>query len=81
LGHAATTVLEASFGFDAGFLVGMGLLSTLLLGQKSILCWIPVFPFFFCLDTVVNLYATLSLKRGLNAVWDPPERAKEKNIT
>jgi biofilm PGA synthesis N-glycosyltransferase PgaC len=75
-GMSATTFLAASFGFDAAWLVGMGLVSSLALRNLRMASWIPLFPFFFCLDQMVNLYSAITLKRGLSAVWKPPERAK-----
>jgi hypothetical protein len=40
--------------------------------------WVALFPLFFFLDQVVNLYSAITLRRGLDAVWKPPERAKEE---
>lgn len=76
-GYDAATVVAVSFGFDAVLLAGMGLVSSLALRDARIVLWMATFPFFFCLDQVVNLYSAVTLKRGLDAVWDPPKREKE----
>ena len=77
-GTGAATLLALSFSFDLVWLVGMGLVSSIALREWRIAAWTPLFPFFFLLDQAVNLYSALTLKRGLNAIWNPPERAKEK---
>ncbi len=75
-GYGADTLLAASFGFDAAWLVGMGLISSLALRDWRMAPWVALFPLFFFLDQVVNLYSAITLRRGLDAVWKPPERAK-----
>jgi poly-beta-1,6-N-acetyl-D-glucosamine synthase len=76
-GHGAATLLAASLVFDAAWMAGLGLISSFALRNGKIMLWVPVFPVFFCLDLALNLYAAMTLKSGLNAVWEPPERAKE----
>ena len=77
-GTGAATFLALSFGFDAMWLVGMGLVGSLVLRDWRMAAWIPIFPFFFCLDQIVNLYAAITFRQGLSAVWKPPERAKRE---
>jgi biofilm PGA synthesis N-glycosyltransferase PgaC len=79
-GTEAATLLALSFGFDLMWLVGMGLVGSVALRDWRMAAWTPLFPFFFLLDQTVSLYSALTLKRGLNAIWNPPERAKEKAI-
>jgi hypothetical protein len=53
------------------------LVGSLALRDWRMASWIPLFPVFLLLDQAVNLYSAVTLKRGLNAIWSPPERAKE----
>lgn len=79
LGYDAFTVVRASFLFDAMWIVMLGLASSLALRERKIVFWVTLFPLFFWFDQLVNLYAAITLKRGLNAIWTPPDRAKEKH--
>jgi biotin transporter BioY len=74
-GTGAATFVAASFGFDAMWLVGMGLIGSVALRDWRMAAWLPVF---FCFDQVVNLYSAITFRRGLSAVWKPPERAKRE---
>jgi poly-beta-1,6-N-acetyl-D-glucosamine synthase len=76
-GYDAVTIVALSFVFDGVWLSLMGVVSALVLRDASIALWLALFPMFLCLDQVVNLYSAVTLDRGLDAVWDPPERAKE----
>jgi len=80
-GMSATTYLALSFGFDAAWMVGMGVVGSVALRDWRTAAWIPLFPFFYCLDQVVNLYSAMTYRWGLSAVWKPPERAKRKVVT
>ena len=78
LGQDPAAFLGLSFAFDAVWLVGMGLIGSLALREWRTVAWIPLFPFFYFLDLLVNLYSALTIRRGLSAVWKPPERAKKE---
>ena len=77
-GTSAATFVAMSFGFDAVWLVGMSLIGSVALRDWRMAAWLPLFPMFFCLDQVVNLYSAATFRRGLSAVWNPPERAKRE---
>ena len=77
-GTGAATFVAVSFGFDAVWLVGMGLIGSVALRDWRMAAWLPGFPLFFCLDQTINLYSAITIRRGLSAVWKPPERAKKE---
>jgi poly-beta-1,6-N-acetyl-D-glucosamine synthase len=78
LGQGPAAFMGLSFAFDAVWLVGMGLIGSLVLREWRTAAWIPLFPFFYFLDLLVNLYSALTIRRGLSAVWNPPDRAKRE---
>jgi cellulose synthase/poly-beta-1,6-N-acetylglucosamine synthase-like glycosyltransferase len=77
-GSSAAPLVTISFEFDVVWLVGMGLTGTTVLRDLRIAAWLPLFPLFYCFDQSINLYSAITFRRGLSAVWNPPERAKRE---
>ncbi len=71
------TIVAASFGFDAAWLVAIGLVASVVLQDLRVARWVALFPAFFWFDQLVYLYAAVTLRRGLKAVWEPPGRTRE----
>ncbi len=68
-------LLALSFAVDAGLLLFLGVIR-----KGRTLIYVLAFPAMFWLDQLVNIYAAVTLRRGLKAVWTSPRRRKEVRI-